>query len=316
MSHLSQRNILLSPKGNNKNKYNLSFKNMNMNMNIFKKNNLIENKENDFNHIKNIMGNINSNDSNSQRKFKIKKKNLIPMQLSEIKKRNSNPNFNLSDIPSGSNILNNKDIIKKLSEINIETLSKNKGDEIAINSNNKNSIYNSDKNSEENNSKNNLNNILSFRGLLCNKKQFEKIHKYFKKINLRGINNENKFHFLPKLNAGEDIEEANYKKNSNFIKFKNKINYDIQNKFNKKIDFSGKIILSKNNFEKINKYRIIKRSESTGYLSGKINNLSCSKRKEKKNVSYKYLSILSNAKNKINLSNKKIRKNVSDFFYK
>ena len=47
-----------------------------------------------------------------------------------------------------------------------------------------------------------------------------------------------------------------------------------------------------------------------------MNNLSCSKRKEKKNVSYKYLSILSNAKNKINLSNKKIRKNVNDFFYK
>ena len=314
LNHLSQRNILLSPRGNNKNKYNLSFKNMNMNLFKNNNNNLIENE---FNPMKNIMGNINSNDSNSQRKFKIKKKNLTPMQLSEINKRNSNPEFNLSDIPSGSNILNKKDIIKKLSEMNIQTLSKNKGDEIAINNNNKNSNYNSDKNSEENNNKNNLNNILNFRGLLCNKKQFEKIHKYFKKINLRGINNENKFHFfLPKLNAGEDMAEVNYKKNSNYIKFKNKINYDIQHRFNKKIDFSDKIILSKNNFEKINKYRIIKRSESTGYLSGKMNNLSCSKRKEKKNISYKYLSILSNAKNKINLSKKKIRKNVSDFFYK
>ena len=315
LSPFSQRNILLSPRGSNKNKYNISFKNMNIN--IFKNNNLKENKENDFNPIKNIMGNINSNDSNSQRKFKIKKKNLTPMQLSDINKRNSNPEFNLSDIQSGSNILNNKDIIKKLSEINIETLSKNKGDENAINSNNKNSNYNSDKNSEENNNINNLNNIFNFRGLLCNKKQFEKIHKYFKKINLRVINNENKYHFfLPKLNSGEDNAEVNYKKNSNYIKFKNKINYDVHNRFNKKIDFSGKIILSKNNFEKINKYRIIKRSESTGYLNGKINNLSCSKRKEKKNVSYKYLSILSNAKNKINLSNKKIRKNVSDFLYK
>jgi len=304
LNHLSQRNILLSPKVNNKIKYNLSFKNMN----IFKNNNLKRNKniENEFNPIKNL---INSNDSNSQRKFKIKKKNLTPMQLSEINKRNSNPEFNLSDIPSGSNVLNSKDIIKKLSDNNIQTLSKNKGDEI---SNNKNSNYNSYKNSEENNHKNN---VMNFRGLLCSKNQFEKIHKYFNKIK---INKEKKFHFfLPKLERGEDAADVNYKKMSNFIKFKNKINCDLQHKFNKKIDFSGKIVLSKNNFEKINKYRIIKRSESTGYLNGKMNNLSSIKRKEKKNVSYKYLSILSNAKNKINLSsNKKVRKNVSDFFYK
>ena len=304
LNHLSQRNILLSPKVNNKIKYNLSFKNMN----IFKNNNLKRNKniENEFNPIKNL---INSNDSNSQRKFKIKKKNLTPMQLSEINKRNSNPEFNLSDIPSGSNVLNSKDIIKKLSDNNIQTLSKNKGDEI---SNNKNSNYNSYKNSEENNHKNN---VMNFRGLLCSKNQFEKIHKYFNKIK---INKEKKFHFfLPKLERGEDAADVNYKKMSNFIKFKNKINCDLQHKFNKKIDFSGKIVLSKNNFEKINKYRIIKRSESTGYLNGKMNNLSIIKRKEKKNVSYKYLSILSNAKNKINLSsNKKVRKNVSDFFYK
>lgn len=39
LNHLSQRNILLSPRVNNKNKYNLSFKNINMNMNIFKNNN-------------------------------------------------------------------------------------------------------------------------------------------------------------------------------------------------------------------------------------------------------------------------------------
>ena len=304
LNHLSQRNILLSPKVNNKIKYNLSFKNMN----IFKNNNLKRNKniENEFNPIKNL---INSNDSNSQRKFKIKKKNLTPMQLSEINKRNSNPEFNLCDIPSGSNVLNSKDIIKKLSDNNIQTLSKNKGDEI---SNNKNSNYNSYKNSEENNHKNN---VMNFRGLLCNKNQFEKIHKYFNKIK---INKGNKLHFfLPKLERGEDAADVNYKKLSNFIKFKNKINCDLQHKFNKKIDFSGKIVLSKNNFEKINKYRIIKRSESTGYLNGKMNNLSSIKRKEKKNVSYKYLSILSNAKNKINLSsNKKVRKNVSDFFYK
>ena len=304
LNHLSQRNILLSPKVNNKIKYNLSFKNMN----IFKNNNLKRNKniENEFNPIKNL---INSNDSNSQRKFKIKKKNLTPMQLSEINKRNSNPEFNLSDIPSGSNVLNSKDIIKKLSDNNIQTLSKNKGDEI---SNNKNSNYNSYKNSEENNHKNN---VMNFRGLLCSKNQFEKIHKYFNKIK---INKEKKFHFfLPKLERGEGAADVNYKKMSNFIKFKNKINCDLQHKFNKKIDFSGKIVLSKNNFEKINKYRIIKRSESTGYLNGKMNNLSSIKRKEKKNVSYKYLSILSNAKNKINLSsNKKVRKNVSDFFYK
>jgi len=303
LNHLSQRNILLSPKVNNKIKYNLSFKNMN----IFKNNNLKRNKniENEFNPIKNL---INSNDSNSQRKFKIKKKNLTPMQLSEINKRNSNPEFNLSDIPSGSNVLNSKDIIKKLSDNNIQTLSKNKGDEIGIN---KNSNYNSYKNSEENNHKNN---VMNFRGLLCNKNQFEKIHKYFNKIK---INKGNKLHFfLPKLERGEDAADVNYKKLSNFIKFKNKINCDLQHKFNKKIDFSGKIVLSKNNFEKINKYRIIKRSESTGYLNGKMNNLSSIKRKEKKNVSYKYLSILSNAKNKINLSNKKMKKNVSDFLYK
>ena len=307
LSHLYQRNILLSPRVNNKNKYNLSFKN------IFKNNNLKDNKKSDFNSIQNIMGNINSNDSNYQNKFKIKKKNLTPMQMSEINKRNSNPEISLSGIPSGSNILNNKDIIKKLSEINIKTLSKNKGGEISIN--NKNSNYNSHKNSEEKNNKNKINNILNFRGLLCNKKQFMKIHKYFNKMNLKDINNENKFHFfLPKLNSGEDnTEEINYKKDSNYLKFKKN---DFQQQFSKNLGFPGKIILSKNNFEKINKYRIIKRSESTGYISGKMNNLSCRKRKEKKNISYKYLSILSNAKNKVNLSHKKISRNVSDFFYK
>ena len=47
---------------------------------------------------------------------------------------------------------------------------------------------------------------------------------------------------------------------------------------NLNLNFANKIILSKKNIEKINKHVIIKRSESTGYLSKRINNFSPNKK--------------------------------------
>ena len=317
LSHRAN-NIILSPRGNNKNNF-LSFKNLS----IFQKNNNndTDKKENLFNPIQNLIGNVNEHESNShKKKFKLSKKNITPMQLSEINKMNSNIETNLSNIPSGANLLNNKNIMKKINELKLKTYIRSKDDELKFNSNdNKNSIKSSNRNSE-NNQINNLNNVMSFRGLSNNKNtQFEKEKKHFTKLTLRRLNNDNKLHFfLPQLNSGDE-NDINYRSSSNFIKFKNRMNSTSQQKFkvfpkNLNLNFANKIILSKKNIEKINKHVIIKRSESTGYLSKRINNFSPNKKNINKNSSYRLLNILTKNKSKINLSNNRLRRNVSELY--
>ena len=345
--NLFRRNkIKLSPDKNipnniqiNKNKFylsNLPFNNINIinrfnNINIVENKDNKENKENKENELtknntkKYLFENLNNQESSYlKKKYKITNNNISPLNFSEF--NNVNDDTNLSHLYS-SNILNNKNIINKIKEIQYKNFLKqkikNKDSEPSINTNdNKNTSKSSEKFKKKY-----LNNILSFRGFSHNKSiQNDKKNKNYSKITLSKLNKDNKLkYFLPQL-MQEDENDLSFKKNnSNFIKFKKRLNLSqeqmkmLTNKqtLNLSNNLSNINLLSnKNSFEKINNHIKLNRNESTGTLTSRMRNFfsNNTNKNKNKNSSNNFLNILSNKKNKIRLSKNQLNRNVSAFF--